>query len=93
MLLDASTVLAADDLTVELAASGAARRQPFGTGRRGRGIDGGNGSGNPPGPYALASSPTSAAPYACSAPPRELRQWSRFGYVPQRSMALLGGPR
>ena len=95
MLLDASTVLAADDLTVELGGLPVLRGVSLSV-KVGEAVAlmGGNGSGKSTLVRTLLGLlPTNAVRYACSAHPGSFRQWSRVGYVPQRSMALLGGSK
>jgi zinc transport system ATP-binding protein len=96
MLVGASTVLAADDLTVELGGLPVLRGVSLSV-RAGEALAlmGGNGSGK----STLVRALLSLLPHQRGAihlfglPLRSFRQWSRVGYVPQRSMALLGGSK
>jgi len=96
MLLDASTVLAADDLTVELGGLPVLRGVSFSV-KVGEAVTlmGGNGSGK----STLVRTLLGLLPHQRGAvrlfgsPLDSFRQWSRIGYVPQRSIALLGGSK
>jgi zinc transport system ATP-binding protein len=97
MLLDASTVpVSADDLTVELGGLPVLRGVSLSV-RAGEALAlmGGNGSGK----STLVRALLGLLPYQRGAvrlfglPVRSFRQWSRVGYVPQRSMAPLGGSK
>jgi zinc transport system ATP-binding protein len=96
MLLDTSTVLAADDLTVELGGLPVLRGISFSV-KVGEAVAlmGGNGSGK----STLVRTLLGLLPHQRGAvrlfgsPLGSFRQWSRIGYVPQRSIALLGGSK
>jgi zinc transport system ATP-binding protein len=100
MLLGAGTVpvscLAADDLTVELGGLPVLRGVSLSVGAgEGVALMGGNGSGK----STLVRALLGLLPHQRGAvqlfglPLRSFRQWSRVGYVPQRSIALLGGSK
>jgi zinc transport system ATP-binding protein len=97
MLLDASTVpVSADDLTVELGGLPVLRGVSLSVrGGEALALMGGNGSGK----STLVRALLGLLPYQRGAvrlfglPVRSFRQWSRVGYVPQRSMAPLGGSK
>ena len=96
MLLDGSTALAADDLTVELGGLPVLRGVSLSI-RAGEAVAllGGNGSGK----STLVRTVLGLLPHQRGTvrlfgqPLRGFRQWARVGYVPQRSMALLGGSK
>jgi zinc transport system ATP-binding protein len=96
MLVGASTVLAADDLTVELGGLPVLRGVSI-SARAGEALAlmGGNGSGK----STLVRALLGLLPHQRGVvrlfglPLRSFRQWARVGYVPQRSMALLGGSK
>ena len=96
MLVAANTVLAADDLTVELGGLPVLRGISLSV-RAGEAVAlmGGNGSGK----STLVRALLGLLPHQRGAvrllglPLRSFRQWSRVGYVPQRSIALLGGSK
>jgi zinc transport system ATP-binding protein len=96
MLLDGSTALAADDLTVELGGLPVLRGVSLSI-RAGEAVAlmGGNGSGK----STLVRTALGLLPHQRGAvrlfgqPLSSFREWARVGYVPQRSMALLGGSK
>jgi zinc transport system ATP-binding protein len=96
MLVGANTVLEADDLTVELGGLPLLRGVSL-SARAGEALAlmGGNGSGK----STLVRALLGLLPHQRGAvrlfglPLRNFRQWSRVGYVPQRSIALLGGSK
>jgi zinc transport system ATP-binding protein len=96
MLLDGSTALAADDLTVELGGLPVLRGVSLSV-RAGEAVAlmGGNGSGK----STLVRTVLGLLPRQRGAvrlfgqPLSSFREWARVGYVPQRSMALLGGSK
>ena len=96
MLVGASPVLEADDLIVELGGLPVLRRVSLSV-RAGEALAlmGGNGSGK----STLVRALLGLLPHERGAvrlfglPLRSFRQWSRVGYVPQRSIALLGGSK
>ena len=96
MLLDGGTALAADDLTVELGGLPVLRGVSLSI-RAGEAVAlmGGNGSGK----STLVRTLLGLLPHHRGAvrlfgqPLRSFREWARVGYVPQRSMALLGGSK
>ena len=96
MLLEADTVLAAQDLTVELGGLPVLRGITISV-RAGEAVAlmGGNGSGK----STLVRTLLGLLPHQRGAvrlfgsPLRDFRDWARVGYVPQRSMALLGGSK
>jgi zinc transport system ATP-binding protein len=96
MLVGASTVLEADDLTVELGGLPVLRGVSLSV-RAGEAVAllGGNGSGK----STLVRALLGLLPHQRGAvrlfgsPLRGFRQWSHVGYVPQRSVALLGGSK
>jgi zinc transport system ATP-binding protein len=96
MLLDGNSVLAADDLTVELSGLPVLRGVSLSI-RTGEAVAllGGNGSGK----STLVRTLLGLLPHQRGTvrlfglPLRSFREWSRIGYVPQRSMALLGGSK
>jgi zinc transport system ATP-binding protein len=96
MLVAANTVLAADDLTVEFGGLPVLRGISLSV-RAGEAVAlmGGNGSGK----STLVRALLGLLPHQRGAvrlfglPLRSFRQWSRVGYVPQRSIALLGGSK
>jgi zinc transport system ATP-binding protein len=86
-------VLSADDLTVELGGLPVLRGVSVSVRVGGRGPDGRQRLREVhPGPYAPGPSPTNAVLYALRLT-WGFRQWSRIGYVPQRSAAMLGGSK
>jgi zinc transport system ATP-binding protein len=96
MLLDGSTALAADDVTVELGGLPVLRGVSLSI-RAGEAVAlmGGNGSGK----STLVRAVLGLLPHQRGAvrlfgqPLSSFREWARVGYVPQRSMALLGGSK
>ncbi|HMI32986.1 MAG TPA: ATP-binding cassette domain-containing protein [Propionibacteriaceae bacterium] len=96
MLVGANTVLEADDLTVELGGLPLLRGVSL-SARAGEALAlmGGNGSGKSTLVRALLGllPHQRGAVRLFSLPLRNFRQWSRVGYVPQRSIALLGGSK
>ena len=96
MLLDGSSVLAADDLTVELGGLPVLRGVSLSI-RTGEAVAliGGNGSGK----STLVRTLLGLLPHQrgtvrlFGSPLRSFREWYRVGYVPQRSVALLGGSK
>ena len=96
MLVGASPVLEADDLIVELGGLPVLRRVSLSV-QAGEALAlmGGNGSGK----STLVRALLGLLPHERGAvrlfglPLRSFRQWSRVGYVPQRSLALLGGSK
>jgi zinc transport system ATP-binding protein len=96
MLLEAHTVLAAQDLTVELGGLPVLRGMTISV-RAGEAVAlmGGNGSGK----STLVRTLLGLLPHQrgtvrlFGSPLRDFRNWARIGYVPQRSMALLGGSK
>jgi zinc transport system ATP-binding protein len=96
MLVGASTVLTADDLTVELGSLPVLRGVSLSV-RAGEALAlmGGNGSGKSTLVRALLGllPHQRGAVHLFGLPLRSFRQWARVGYVPQRSMALLAGSK
>jgi zinc transport system ATP-binding protein len=96
LLIEAHTVLAARDLTVERAGLPVLRSVSI-TVRAGEAVAlmGGNGSGK----STLVRALLGLLPHRSGdlrlfgSPLHEFRDWSRIGYVPQRSPALLGGSK
>jgi zinc transport system ATP-binding protein len=96
MLLDATTVLAADDITVERGGLPVLRGVSLLV-RAGEAVAlmGGNGSGK----STLVRTLLGLLPYQrgevrlFGESLSRFRQWSRIGYVPQRSLAMLGGSK
>ena len=96
MLLDGTTALAADDLTVELGGLPVLRGVSLSI-RAGEAVAlmGGNGSGK----STLVRTVLGLLPHQHGGvrlfgqPLRSFRDWARIGYVPQRSMALLSGSK
>jgi zinc transport system ATP-binding protein len=96
MLLDGSSVLTADDLSVELGGLPVLRGVSLSI-RTGEAVAliGGNGSGK----STLVRTILGLLPHQrgtvrlFGSPLRSFREWSRVGYVPQRSVALLGGSK
>jgi len=96
MLLEAHTVLAAHDVTVERGGLPVLRGVSISV-RAGEAVAlmGGNGSGK----STLVRTLLGLLPHRRGAitllgsPLRDFRDWSRIGYVPQRSLALLGGSK
>jgi zinc transport system ATP-binding protein len=96
MLVGASTVLAAEDLTVELGGLPVLRGVAISV-RAGEAVAllGGNGSGK----STLVRTLLGLLPHQrgtvqlFGSPLRDFRSWSRIGYVPQRSAALFGGSK
>jgi zinc transport system ATP-binding protein len=96
MLLDGSTALAADDLTVELGGLPVLRGASLSI-RAGEAVAlmGGNGSGK----STLVRTVLGLLPHQRGTvrlfgqPLSSFREWARVGYVPQRSVALLGGSK
>jgi zinc transport system ATP-binding protein len=96
MLVDEATVLAAQDLTVELGGLPVLRGVSLSI-RAGEAVAllGGNGAGK----STLVRTLLGLIPHQrgevrlFGTPLRSFGQWSRLGYVPQRSMALLGGSK
>ena len=96
MLLDGSTALAADNLTVELGGLPVLRSVSLSVGPgEAVALLGGNGSGK----STLVRTVLGLLPYQRGGirlfgqPLRTFREWARVGYVPQRSMAPLGGSK
>jgi zinc transport system ATP-binding protein len=96
MLLEAHTVLAAQDLTVELGGLPVLRGITISV-RAGEAVAlmGGNGSGK----STLVRTLLGLLPHQrgavrlFGAPLSDFRDWARIGYVPQRSMTMLGGSK
>ena len=96
MLVETGTVLAAEDLTVELGGLPVLRGVGIAV-RAGEAVAllGGNGSGK----STLVRTVLGLLPHQrgtvrlFGSPLRDFRDWSRIGYVPQRSAALFGGSK